>query len=76
MSLIIGCFKSKMFQFTHPGRGATYGVDVPRGRGEVSIHAPREGCDSTRSIRAIYAIEFQFTHPGRGATPFLYIRLI
>ena len=36
----------KEFQFTHPGRGATYGVDVPQGRGDVSIHAPREGCDS------------------------------
>ena len=35
-----------VFQFTHPGKGAT----------------------STRSIRAIYAIEFQFTHPGKGAT--------
>ena len=35
-----------MFQFTHPGRGATelsvhlVSVDL------VSIHAPREGCDS------------------------------
>ena len=33
------------FQFTHPGRGATYAKSaycVPSG---VSIHAPREGCD-------------------------------
>ena len=33
------------FQFTHPGRGATW---VATGQGEmlkVSIHAPREGCD-------------------------------
>ena len=34
-----------LFQFTHPGRGATKagilaGKDAP-----VSIHAPREGCD-------------------------------
>ena len=34
-----------MFQFTHPGRGATalssyFGYDL-----DVSIHAPREGCD-------------------------------
>ena len=33
------------FQFTHPGRGATDiilpGLEVD----EVSIHAPREGCD-------------------------------
>ena len=34
------------FQFTHPGRGATFlrrGLPV---RSSVSIHAPREGCDS------------------------------
>ena len=34
----------------------------------VSIHAPREGCDSL-AIKAIaMPAEFQFTHPGRGAT--------
>ena len=34
-----------LFQFTHPGRGAT---DTRRADGlipDVSIHAPREGCD-------------------------------
>ena len=37
-----------LFQFTHPGRGATEEhVDI--GREElVSIHAPREGCDLLR----------------------------
>ena len=44
-----------MFQFTHPGKGAT----------------------STRSIRAMFAIEFQFTHPGKGATSGLpYVKAI
>ena len=34
-----------MFQFTHPGRGATRrGAGQARGS-QVSIHAPREGCD-------------------------------
>ena len=33
------------FQFTHPGRGATYGRGVGTQQGKVSIHAPREGCD-------------------------------
>ena len=49
------------FQFTHPGRGATLAFDIssfqsgfqfthpgrgaPSGNGNVSIHAPREGCD-------------------------------
>ena len=40
---------NKQFQFTHPGRGATQfhtlqGQDI-----QVSIHAPREGCDERRS---------------------------
>ena len=57
-----------MFQFTHPGKGATWTKQDDDDVFVVSIHAPWEGCDSTRSIRAIYAIEFQFTHPGKGAT--------
>ena len=35
-----------MFQFTHPGRGATTQTSVIHSLGRVSIHAPREGCDS------------------------------
>ena len=34
------------FQFTHPGRGATDGQFLPSDLTDVSIHAPREGCDS------------------------------
>ena len=34
----------------------------------VSIHAPREGCDSAASAIVTLQISFQFTHPGRGAT--------
>ena len=34
-----------MFQFTHPGRGATQGREIPYQDCQVSIHAPREGCD-------------------------------
>ena len=34
----------------------------------VSIHAPREGCDSSAVAYAWFIWEFQFTHPGRGAT--------
>ena len=56
------------FQFTHPGRGATcVEIDLPA-LDEVSIHAPREGCDSAGYSPADYMAEFQFTHPGRGAT--------
>ena len=41
------------------------GLDTRRG---VSIHAPREGCDSVVAMRLILPLQFQFTHPGRGAT--------
>ena len=34
------------FQFTHPGRGATAMLQGTRALLTVSIHAPREGCDS------------------------------
>ena len=34
------------FQFTHPGRGATWCCYGCRLWWHVSIHAPREGCDS------------------------------
>jgi len=34
-----------MFQFTHPGRGATGRAPTGRDYPTVSIHAPREGCD-------------------------------
>ena len=36
---------------------------------QVSIHAPREGCDYTCvTIPWVRCMKFQFTHPGRGAT--------
>ena len=34
-----------MFQFTHPGRGATTILKGRYATIDVSIHAPREGCD-------------------------------
>ena len=34
-----------MFQFTHPGRGATHLRSSSYDKSVVSIHAPREGCD-------------------------------
>ena len=63
-----------VFQFTHPGRGAT-----PLHRGkyllrDVSIHAPREGCDLPRLHHRLLLLQFQFTHPGRGATQTTYTR--
>ena len=34
----------------------------------VSIHAPREGCDTDYHMSVDQRVKFQFTHPGRGAT--------
>ena len=59
---------SSLFQFTHPGRGATKEVGIYLPSPEVSIHAPREGCDIFCSIYSASCGKFQFTHPGRGAT--------
>ena len=39
----------KLFQFTHPGRGATYVSAKVEAICNVSIHAPREGCDIQNS---------------------------
>ena len=36
----------KMFQFTHPVRGATKKADLTNLATKVSIHAPRAGCDT------------------------------
>ena len=59
---------SILFQFTHPGRGAT-DLHSPRSIArDVSIHAPREGCDVGGRYMDIVTRKFQFTHPGRGAT--------
>ena len=59
---------AQVFQFTHPGRGATYRYGLPHLGYPVSIHAPREGCDWIVSLVSALMVLFQFTHPGRGAT--------
>ena len=57
-----------MFQFTHPGRGATASYKKCNSFDLVSIHAPREGCDDAEVAPSKRRSLFQFTHPGRGAT--------
>ena len=58
-----------MFQFTHPGRGAT-----PTST-SIAALSPRFNSRTPGGVRlemhceANGATEFQFTHPGRGATP-------
>ena len=53
-----------MFQFTHPGRGATLNFSGGEDNRLVSIHAPREGCDSNRSCRAPCSPSFNSRTPG------------
>ena len=43
-------------------------VDLEQQSNNVSIHAPREGCDKVCISLFGDNVEFQFTHPGRGAT--------
>ena len=63
-----GCGAYPMFQFTHPGRGATEAHVLLGVFLLVSIHAPREGCDRVYAYADQRESMFQFTHPGRGAT--------
>ena len=56
------------FQFTHPGKGATKTQHTDSRALRVSIHAPWEGCDATKTGAEWELFKFQFTHPGKGAT--------
>ena len=57
-----------MFQFTHPGKGATELGKNTDYHVWVSIHAPWEGCDLSLLSTLFELFKFQFTHPGKGAT--------
>ena len=46
---------SPVFQFTHPGKGATVLLHIGVAEMCVSIHAPWEGCDYRQSTRALQA---------------------
>ena len=45
-SIMISIVARIMFQFTHPGKGATWYGAQACGAPQVSIHAPWEGCDT------------------------------
>ena len=68
METLAHTYTYEKFQFTHPGRGVTQGLYPARYPQRVSIHAPREGCDSYLCDKYGLHSKFQFTHPGRGAT--------
>ena len=65
------CTSTRLFQSTHPVRGATDTVERDDLTPDISIHAPREGCDlRTLGIHTTYD-KFQSTHPVRGATMYI-----
>ena len=59
---------SVIFQSTHPARGATGYIFICWFFDEISIHAPREGCDKAVQYWPYSSRLFQSTHPARGAT--------
>ena len=63
-----GFYKQDMFQFTHPVWGATVRYFLCHEYGDVSIHAPRVGCDRIPATGQVTEPPFQFTHPVWGAT--------
>ena len=71
--------RRRRFQFTHPGRGATLPQASQGCRAEVSIHAPREGCDPWRSASDPCRRRFNSRTPGgvrpdRAAFHFVVVR--
>ena len=59
---------ANIFQSTHPVRGATGHAPLTEMTPQISIHAPREGCDRPVSHPVRSRKVFQSTHPVRGAT--------
>ena len=57
------CFNSRT-----PGGVRQRALITNANKSNVSIHAPREGCDFAVKDFVYLAKVFQFTHPGRGAT--------
>ena len=60
---LTACFNSRT-----PGGVRLQTEESRRVREDVSIHAPREGCDAPGLSSTCAGAGFQFTHPGRGAT--------
>ena len=58
-----------LFQFTHPGKGATSSSSIFRTASSwFQFTHPGKGATSSSSIFRTASSWFQFTHPGKGAT--------
>ena len=68
-------FPLALFQFTHPGKGATSACGYLGWGCPVSIHAPWEGCDS-RSIEGLCSCDsFNSRTLGRVRPQLIYVRI-
>ena len=64
MAVVLATRIGMPFQFTHPRRGATeHGMHVDN-LINVSIHAPREGCDRSAPCKSCYHYGFNSRTPG------------
>ena len=57
-----------MFQFTHPGKGATYFAPEDFFQKGFQFTHPGKGATFVGEFLGVEGGEFQFTHPGKGAT--------
>ena len=57
------------FQFTHPGKGATRNVNKTNENGNVSIHAPWEGCDDIAVLLCVISERVSIHAPWEGCDP-------
>ena len=64
----------EMFQFTHPARGATPAQATAQAVADVSIHAPREGCDE--DMDDAIQLELVSIHAPREGCDFLCLGLL
>ena len=66
-------FFEGLFQFTHPGRGATEGFYRLSVEDQVSIHAPREGCDQGEDTAIAGELLVSIHAPREGCDDFVWL---
>ena len=58
--------RHKVFQSTHPARGATFNQTDLQLQSKISIHAPREGCDCIAERYKILCTRISIHAPREG----------
>ncbi|EFR34561.1 hypothetical protein HMPREF9294_0148 [Porphyromonas asaccharolytica PR426713P-I] len=67
-TLVLGSPRARRFNSRTPCGVRQQSCIIVRQSTEVSIHAPRAGCDTKGDQKHSNSYKFQFTHPVRGAT--------